>query len=135
MKKIFTFLLAAGTITVASAQSPFQKDRAFKEREIQTRNISRNNNYESNSGSNDHGRSLFSFKEKEGQLQKIHRKFDHKIAAVKKNRRFNAREKSALVQKLQNQRRQEISLVQSRYKKANQRDTGKHFDKNNSHRW
>ena len=135
MKKIFTFLFAAATITVASAQSSIQKDRAFKEREIQTRNISRNKTYQSNSGGNDHGRSLFSFKEKEAQLQKIHREFDHKIAAVKKNRRLNAREKSALVHKLQIQRRQEISQVQSRYEKANQRNTGKRFDKNDSHRW
>ncbi len=134
MKKIFTMILvAAGTISFASAQSHNEK------------NIARNDN---NKTSNDYGQhsgfdknnsvayndNYFSYKEKQVKLEKINREFDQKIVAVQHNRRLSSREKVKQVKWLQTQRNNEISKVEHQYAKSNQKAERK-TPGHDSHKW
>ena len=121
MKKIFTIILvAAGTISFASAQSNNQ------------RNIARNDNKKINTDYKQHSSfektnsvayndNYFSYKEKQQKLEMINREYDQKIVSVKYNRHLSGREKSNQIQWLQSQRKNEITREEYQYAKNNQK--------------
>ena len=109
MKKIFTLLFAVGTISIASAQS-----RGF-------------DHAKQNSG--------YSVNGKQSTVQQINREYDYKIAAVRMNRRLNAREKSKQIRSLENQRGQEIARVQFSFGKSSHQYSDNRFAENNKHKW
>ena len=136
MKKIFTLLLAVGTITFVSAQSTAQQSRHSEDNKFENKTV-----HASSSHDYDHDRngepgygSSFSLREKEAQMRKINREFDNKIVSVKMNRRLRNQEKSRIIRMLETQRRDEIREVQLRFERSNRRD-GKRYDVNRSHRF
>lgn len=119
MKKIFTILLAVGTIGVASAQSTAHRSSG----------PSYDKGY--NSG---YGTSSLSVREKESQIRKINYEFDRKVTAVKMNRRLRSQEKSRQIWYLNKQRAEEIRLVQIRFEKSNRRMDDRRYDNNRGYR-
>ena len=122
MKKIFTMLLvAAGTISFASAQSYNGKDIVYNDNKKISNDRDDHNTFDKdkNVGYND---SYFSYKEKMAKLEKINREFDRKIADVKYNRRLSNREKTKQIQFLQMQKQKEINQVEYEYTRSNQKN-------------
>ncbi len=132
MKKIFTLILvAAGTISVASAQS--NKGSAYNEHKKM------NNDYSQHAipgktSSIAYKDAYFFNKKKDAKLEKINREFDQKIAFVKSDRYLTRREKAKQIQSLQNQRKNEISKVEFQYAKFDQKSHGK-TPGHDMHKW
>jgi hypothetical protein len=128
MKKIFTILLAVGTVGFASAQSShnsdFGRDSKGNSRDVilgqQGSNVHRT--YGSNS---------FSMKERDEQIRRITREFDQKIEMVKRDRHIRSYEKSRQIKMLERQRNDQIKDVQKRY----DNDRNKHDDHFENHKW
>lgn len=120
MKKIFTIILAAaGTISVASAQSKHQKSIAYNDSKKMSNDYDQHATF-GKTNSVVYKDAYFSYKAKEAKLASINREFDQKIAFVKHDRHLNGWEKSRQIQVLQNQRKNEISNMEFQYAKSNQ---------------
>ncbi len=118
MKKIFTIILfAAGTITIATAQSKNQHDNTYINHEVSYIHDS-HDSY----GSNDNFR--FSYKEKEAKLKQIERAFDERIAFAKNSRFLSNREKSKEIKLLEKQKRIEMNKVQMQYEQSDHKAYG-----------
>jgi hypothetical protein len=114
MKKIFTILLAVGSVTFASAQSKgsWGHDEKSSSRDV----ILGQSNvtvYKSNTTS--YGSGFFNTKDRDAQVNRINREFDQKIASVQRDRRLRSYEKSRQIKMLEKQRDQQIREVQQRY--------------------
>jgi hypothetical protein len=137
MKKIFTLgLLAAGTFSIAAAQSNTKKGSPYNSNQHETKAIGNDYNQQQGFDKNKtvaYNNSYFFVKEKEAQIQQINRAFDQKIAFVKMNRHFRGKEKYKMIRELEIQRMDEIAQVQYRFEKSNHHDVG--FEKNNPHKW
>lgn len=122
MKKIFTLLLAAGAVGIASAQKPILKSNSFdnKHESAMVQTDFRQPGFERPNSSSFDSYS-FTLKEKQAQIQKINREFDQKINAVKKNRRLRSSEKSKQVRMLEKQRDEQIRQVEMRYASSKNR--------------
>lgn len=122
MKKIFTILLAAGTVTFASAQSShnsdFGRDPKGNSRDVILGQTG-SSVYNKNIGS--YGSYSLTTKERDEQIRRINREFDQKINAVKWDRHLRQGEKNRQIKMLERQRDQQINDVQ------------KHFDDNRKH--
>ena len=129
MKKIFTLMLAVGTVAIASAQQGKQKDNPFKNDKKEIKQPVQQPSYDKGktTGYDQYG---FSSREKDAQIQKINREYDQKIAAVKMNRRLRQQEKTKQIKMLENQRNQEIREVQLRFEKSKK---GNSWGNNNHH--
>lgn len=132
MKKIFTILLAVGTVGFASAQSShnsdFGRDQKGNSRDVilgqQGSSIHNGNTGTYNSNS-------FGMKERDEQIRRINREFDQKIEMVKRDRHMRSYEKSRQIKMLERQRNDQIKDVQKRFdNKRNKHDD--HFD---NHKW
>lgn len=127
MKKIFTILLAAGSVTFASAQSShnnsWNHDQNSKDVIVGRTNSSVYSNnttvYNDHSYGND----------KDWQIQKINREFDQKIAAVKYDRHLRQGQKNKQIKLLEKQRVEQIKEVQMRF------DRNKHDDHFDNRKW
>jgi hypothetical protein len=126
MKKIFTLLLAAGSITLVSAQPTAKRNNA----ETMAYHTSQQSTFEKNS-SYGYDEATFSFREKEAQIRNINRAFDRRIAEVRNSRYLRGREKAKQIRMLETQRNMEIRQVQARYERSNDRHAGR----NNSRNW
>jgi hypothetical protein len=131
MKKIFTILLAAGSVTFASAQSShnngWNHDEKGNSRDvILGKTVS--SIYDNNVGM--HGSYSFDAREKDQQIKDINREFDQKIAAVKWNRHLRPGAKNRQIRMLERQRKEQIREVQMRYENSRRHDD--HFD---NHKW
>lgn len=119
MKKIFTIILAAaGTISAASAQSKQQRNIAYNDHKVISKDYGQQGSYGKTKDVN-YNDAYFSYKEKEAKLASINRSFDQKIASVKSNRHLSSRQKTKQIQLLQNQRKNEISKVAYQYSDSN----------------
>lgn len=127
MKKIFTILLAAGSVTFASAQSShndsWNRDQRGKGVIVGKPNSTVYSNnaavYNDHSFSNDRNR----------QIQNINREFDQKIAAVKWDRRLRQAEKNRQIRMLERQRDEQIREAQMHS------DRNRHDDHFDNHKW
>ena len=122
MKKIFTMILfTAGTISFASAQSYNKKDNAYNDNKKISNDRDEHVAFDrdKSAGYNDN---YFSLREKQAKLERIDRKFDQKIAAVKFNRRLSGREKARQIKWLQMQKQDEISKVEYEFAKSNRKN-------------
>jgi hypothetical protein len=110
MKKIFTILLAIGSVTFASAQSKGNwghddhKDVAVNQPYDHSRNDAPG-----------YGSSNYNNRERDAQIQRINRDFDKKIAAVQRDRRMRSYEKSRQINILERERSAQIREVQMRF--------------------
>src|SRR6185436_8312188 len=113
MKKLFTLLLAAGSISVASAQGFGQKDKSFKDGKYESRD-DRTGDFGKDK-SKDFNDYSFSVKEKDRQIEKINREFDLKVLMIKRSRHLRAKEKLRQIRMLENERYDQIKEVQFRF--------------------
>jgi len=133
MKKLFTLLLVAGSISVASAQGFGQKDKPFKDGKYESRD-----NHTGDFGKDkakDFNDYSFSIKEKERQIEKINREFDLKILMVKRSRHLRAKEKTRQIRMLESERYNEIREIQVRFEKNKGRGYDRGHEKDNNRRW
>ncbi|MGB8194265.1 MAG: hypothetical protein WCF67_20200 [Chitinophagaceae bacterium] len=125
MKRLFVLLIAAGSFTFASAQSlsksahPSYDDSKYGKVE---------------SVSNDRGYGSFSAKERDREIKKINREFDARIASVRRSRHMRSSEKSREIRILENQRDQQIRMVNMRFTNSNRNDKGG-YSKNDRRNW
>jgi hypothetical protein len=133
MKKLFTLLLAVGSISIASAQGFGQKDKSFKDEKYESRN-DRSGDFgkDNQKGVNDYS---FSIKERERQIEKINREFDLKILMVKRSRHLRAKEKSRQIRMLDNERFDQIKDVQIRFERSKNRGYDRGYEKNDNRKW
>ena len=133
MKKLFTLLLAAGSISVASAQGFGQKDKSFKDGKYESRD-GRDGDFGKDK-SKDFNDYSFSVKEKDRQIEKINREFDLKVLMIKRSRHLRAKEKLRQIRMLENERYDQIKEVQFRFEKNKGRDYDRGHEKDNNRRW
>jgi len=133
MKKLFTFLLAVGTISVASAQGFGQKDNSSKDGKYESR-VDRDGNFGKDKPKDFNDYSL-SVKDKERQIEKINREFDQRILMVKRSRHLRAKEKSRQIRMLESERYDQIKVVQIRFEKNKGRGYDRGHEKDNNRRW
>jgi len=133
MKKLFTLLLAAGSISVASAQGFGQKDKSFKDGKYESRD-DRTGDFGKDK-SKDFNDYSFSVKEKDRQIEKINREFDLKVLMIKRSRHLRAKEKLRQIRMLENERYDQIKEVQFRFEKNKGRDYDRGHEKDNNRRW
>jgi hypothetical protein len=121
MKKIFTILVAAASVTIASAQSKgsWGHDEKSSSRDV-ILGQSNSTVYKNNTAS--YGSSSFSIKERDAQVKRINREFDQKINAVQRDRHLRFYEKSRQIKMLERQRDEQIRDVQQRFSR-DQRDS------------
>jgi len=133
MKKLFTLLLAAGSISVASAQGFGQKDKSFKYGKYESSD-DRTGDFGKDK-SKDFNDYSFSVKEKDRQIEKINREFDLKVLMIKRSRHLRAKEKLRQIRMLENERYDQIKEVQFRFEKNKGRDYDRGHEKDNNRRW
>lgn len=131
MKKIFTILLALGTVGFASAQSShnndFGRDSKGNSRDV-ILGQSGSSVYNKNAGA--YGSPSFNTRERDQQIARINREFDQKINAVKWDRHLRQGEKNRQIKMLERQRDQQIKDAQRRFD-----DAWKHDSHSNNHKW
>lgn len=132
MKKLFTILLAAGTVTFASAQSSHSGNMGDGRESSRDVVLGQSNSNVYRGNSVDYT-SSFSIRERDQQIQRINREFDQKIAAVKRDRHMRSNERSREIRILERQRDEQIRQVQQRY--DNNRNWNQHDDLSNSRKW
>jgi hypothetical protein len=128
MKKIFTILLAAGSVTFASAQSSHNNswngDGKGNSRDVilgqSNSSVYRNNTMVYNDRS-------FGNQDRDWQIQRINREFDQRIAEVKYDRHLRQYEKNRQIKMLERQRDEQIREVQMRFDNNRNRHDD-HFD-------
>ncbi|MGN6604938.1 MAG: hypothetical protein ACTHK8_20955 [Ginsengibacter sp.] len=127
MKKMFTlFIAATGTFGFASAQS-YQKSVAYNDHQKTINDHRQKDIYRQETAS--YPGQFNSYNEK---VEKINREYDRKIAMVENNRHLNRRQKARQIERLQNQRKKELS--QFNYANRYQHSDDKRFD-NDKHQW
>ncbi|MEO6548044.1 MAG: hypothetical protein ABIN94_08595 [Ferruginibacter sp.] len=134
MKKIFTFLLAAGAISVTYAQPgsrtkpPFKNNGAkYSSADHGRVNVQAHNNVVT------YATPLFSLKQKQMLVQSIENRYQQRMLAVHNNSRLRNREKLQQIRMLEIDRRKEISEVEFRFDKANSSRQG--FAANQTSKW
>lgn len=134
MKKIFTLLLAAGTVFSAAAQHNGNTRNSSVDRADDKDQRSSNYDYRGNNNKTmSYGTASFSFREKELELHRINQSYDQQIAAVNRKRYLPNREKKQQIRSLETQRMSASRDIQFRYeqqlKKATANIPGNHHDR------
>jgi hypothetical protein len=112
MKKIFTVLVAAASVTVASAQSNGSWGHGDKSSKDVVFNQPKDD-YKGNTAN--YGFNTFNTREKDAQIQRINREFDQKIASVQRDRHMRYYEKQKQIKMLERQRDEQVREVQQRF--------------------
>jgi hypothetical protein len=132
MKKVFTILLAVGTVGFASAQSNSQKGTWSQDhgnsKDAAFGRTASNNAYKANTGS--YGSYSFSARERDAEIQKIRRQFDQKINAITRDRHLRAAQKAKQIRMLEKQRDEQIQQVQWRFSSSQNRHSDNHSNRN-----
>ena len=127
MKKLFLFILAAGTLTTSFAQSRHDHDDA---KEVILGQRTNNDGYGSNNRRDD-DRDVFSRREHDAQFEKINRSYNARIYDVQNNRWLRAAEKRRQIRTLEAQRDAELRRVSDRYNNRNNGYSNDRYAKNN----
>lgn len=133
MKKIFTLLLAAGTVFSAAAQHNGNVKNTAADRGNDRNKYSSDYHSYGNNNTDGYGNAALSFREKELELRRINLSYDQQIAAVNRKRYLSNREKKQQIRALETQRMAAIRDTQFRYEQQLKRTTatipGKHQDR------
>lgn len=106
MKKMFTFLVATGLVTVAMAQD-YHGDYGRQDNRYSNRVVVVDHRYDN--------RPAFNYRERDEQISRINREYDFKVSSVS-HRWFMSREKKDWeIRGLESQRQQRISDVYARF--------------------
>ena len=136
MKKIFTLLLAAGTVLSATAQHNGNYKNSTADRNDDKNQ--RSSDYHFNGADSktvNYGPTAFSFREKEQELRRINQWYDQQITAVNRKRYLPAREKKQQIRSLETQRMAAIREAQFRYEQQLKRATARIPDNHHDRKW
>jgi len=111
MKRIFTFLIALGALSVAQAQG----SRSYPDDRYHDRDVvlgQRNDRVYDNS------RYTYSFSERDRdkQIDRINKEYDKQIRHIERDRRMSPYDKSYEIRRLEDQRRDDIRRVWDRFR-------------------
>lgn len=129
MKKIFTILLAVGSITFASAQS--KNDWSHYKGNSRDIVYGQPNSRDIYRGAETGHNPFYNVNDGNAQIREINRQFDQRIQAVKWDRYLRNREKKQQIRMLQRQREDQIQQVRMRFSGRGQHDD----DYYNRSRW
>jgi DNA-binding helix-hairpin-helix protein with protein kinase domain len=131
MKKIFTIILAVGTVTFASAQSSSHDGKWSSNDKGSSRDMVLGNHNSNEYKSNSYNYNPFSFStgDRDEQIQRINREFDQKITEVKWDRHLRSRQKTKQITMLEKQRDEQIRQIQMHF--SDSRDRNFHQDDHN----
>lgn len=132
MKKIFTILLAAGSVTFASAQSVSHNGSRDRDDKGNSRDVILGQSNSSVYKTNTVAYGSFNTRDRDEQIQKINREFAWKIAEVKKDRHLKFYQKSRQIKMLEKQRDQQIRQVQMHFENSRNSHRDNHYD---NHKW
>lgn len=121
MKKLFTLLFSFGIIGATFAQS----HSGVYQGKSNGRDVYANDNR--------HHDDNYNRRELEIQKLRINREYDARIKAVRYSRRLRASEKSWQIRKLENERMEQIRIINARYSKSNRYDD--RYDKGDRRKW
>lgn len=129
MKRILTLAIALGAIVSANAQF----SRSYPSDRNDSRDVISGSNqpYEKTARYNTYN---FSERERNMQLERINRDYDFRIRQVQYDRWMRSNEKRYQVQRLEDQRRDEIRLVWERFKN-NRNGYRDNDNRRNDRRW
>jgi len=114
MKKLFTLLMFAGSIGIASAQKAGSKDiKKDYSKDFGFNQSDRDFGKKDKAGS--YGDSYKSLKEKQRQIALINRDFDQKVNKVKMDRRLRQSEKTKQIKMLERQRSIELKQIEQKF--------------------
>lgn len=132
MKKIFTLLLAAGSIFSAAAQYNGNASGFYAQRGSD-RNLHNNDHdyYGTGKEKGSYGNPPFSLREKELALQKTNLWYDQQIAAVNRKRYLSNRERKQHIRSLEMQRMDAIRDIRFRFDQQAKRS----IPDNHSRKW
>jgi hypothetical protein len=134
MKKIFTIMLvAAGSISFASAQS-FKEKNGHQDDHKTANNVVMQNNRLTKTNDVNYNDARFAYQQKQEKISSINREFDQKIAMVNNSRRLNRRQKTKQIQLLQDQRDQALRSLDVQFAAADHRSNSNN-SKYDSHKW
>lgn len=141
MKKIFTILLAAGSISFASAQSVSHNDNFGHNDKTYSRDRisgqSTPNEYRNNTSV--YNNSSFDTRDRDEQMQRINWGFDQRIEAIQRDRHLRSYEKSRQIKMLERQREEQIKQSEMRSSShswsADNRYSNHNDDHHNDHKW
>jgi len=115
MKRIFTLLIALGSIAVANAQYAHDyPNGGYNNRDVAYGN--RDNRSYGNDARNAY---LFTARDRDIQISRINADFDQRIRQVSHSWFTSGREKQFRIEQLDNQRRDEIRMVWERFRNSN----------------
>ena len=135
MKKIFTLLLAAGTVFSAAAQYNGNTKNSTADRGNANNQYSSDYHSYGSYKTANYGTASFSFREKELELRRINLSFDQQIAAVNRKRYLQNREKKQQIRVLETQRMAAIRDIQFRYEQQLRRATANIPDNHHDRKW
>ena len=117
MKKILTLAFLMGTLTTVFAQNGHSKNGRVDSRDVvygNSNNPQVFNNKDQWPVTNGNSYS-FSARERDAQIQQINREFDFRIISVKRDRYLRNGEKKRQIRILENERTQQIMMVDQRF--------------------
>ena len=124
MKKIFTLMMAVGSITFVSAQSGFKNDnRSYNDKKTITKIPSKNNSGFNDRNKKDYEAYSFSSRDRDAAIQLIEREYAYKIGAVNRDRYLKAGNKSKQIRLLEKQKAIEIKEVRLKFEQINSRNS------------
>ena len=122
MKKIFTLLIAAaGTVGFASAQS-YHKSVAYNDHQKTINDNQQKHIYRQETAS--YPGQFNSYNER---VQKINQQYERKIAIIENNRHLSRRQKAKQIDRLQDQRKKEISQIDNQYRDYDHKTDSRSF--------
>jgi hypothetical protein len=139
MKKIFTLLFTTAMLSTAFAQYG-QKDQRERGRDddVYASNTNRDNSrYDNNYGKDrrgyERGTYVFTFREKNMQIEQIYREYNYRIQSVKNKPFMGWFQKKRLIDNLEAQREAEICQVNDKFNSP--RNQFGNYGRNERRRW
>lgn len=126
MKTFFTLLFTVTSLTSVVAQRDNDNNKYRQGRQENSNDYSTNNSNDSHYSNNQRKDYAYNdrrynesypmnSRERDFQIQKINREYEYEIQSVNANRYMRPREKKIAIRSLENQRRDQIMNLQSRY--------------------
>src|SRR4051812_48824880 len=127
MKKVFTFLVALGAITVAQAQS----SRSYPDDRYHDKDVVLGQ--QNNRVYNDNSRYTYSFSERDRdkEIDRINRDYDKRINKIERDRRMSSYDKNYAIRRLDDQRREDLRQIGDRFRNPNNSYNNYRYQQNN----
>ena len=133
MKKVFTIILAFAAITSASAQ--WQSKNDDRNRRDDDYVYNKNHKYEKNDGrgifkdKRNEENSSYSVRERDAEINRINREYAARINRIENASYLKKGERNKQIRRLEQERKEEIRIVYSRYENRRDRNNDRQYGK------